>query len=111
METLSSQEPDLAACYLLEAEVRRAGTRLPGVQQSAITAVLDGVALHETPPSLYREAGLLPGNRLRSLEAIHLAAAVRLGAERVATYDQSMQEAAAAIGLICIAPGGEVRPG
>lgn len=61
--------------------------------------------LYEVPPSLFREAGLLPGVGLRSLDAIHLAAAVRLGVAAVLTYDSRMREAARGLGLEVVAPG------
>ncbi len=38
-----------------------------------VTQFLTGVSLYEMPGSLFREAGLLPGADLRSLDALHLA--------------------------------------
>lgn len=51
-------------------------------------------------------ATLAPGTMLRSLDAIHLAAAQSLGAElsSVITYDRRMQESAAALGIAVAAP-------
>ena len=51
-------------------------------------------------------ATLWPGSMLRSLDAIHLASALSIGAElrSVVTYDQRMTEAAAAVGLVVEAP-------
>ncbi len=56
------------------------------------------------PASLFREAGLLPGERLRSLDALHLAAAVRIGVDRLLTYDARMGTAARELGLAVLAP-------
>lgn len=51
-------------------------------------------------------ASVAPGQLLRSLDAIHLASALLLGAdlEAVVTYDQRMADAAKAMGLPVNAP-------
>jgi predicted nucleic acid-binding protein len=51
-------------------------------------------------------ATLAPGTVLRSLDAIHLAAAHALGSElrSVLTYDHRMQDAATALGIAVDAP-------
>jgi uncharacterized protein len=51
-------------------------------------------------------AMLAPGTMMRSLDALHLAAAGSLGAElrSVVTYDRRLQVAAAAIGMMIEAP-------
>lgn len=51
-------------------------------------------------------ATLAPGTILRSLDAIHLAAARSIGAElrSVVTYDRRMQDAATALGIMVDAP-------
>jgi hypothetical protein len=95
---------DLVACWLLETELRRAVSRLPGLRQEAVTEFLDGVDLYELPGSLFREAGLLPGANLRSLDALHLAAAIRIGVEQVLTYDAQMAASASELGLRVLAP-------
>jgi len=53
----------------------------------------------------YRSAGLLPMPYLRTLDALHLEAAMRLDVEAVLTYDHRLGEAARAAGLDVIAPG------
>lgn len=100
-----STASEVVACFLLETELRRAVQRYPDLAQADASDLLDRVALHEVPPSLFSEAGLLPGATLRSLDALHVAAAVRLGVDGVATYDERMQEAVTAAGLRVIAPG------
>ena len=50
---------------------------------------LDGVSLCEMPGLCSREAGILPGQTLRSLDALHLAAAVPIGVDLVLTYDET----------------------
>lgn len=102
---IDDEGAELVACWLLETEARRAAQRDPSLDQEVVSDLLDGVALYEMPGSLYREAGLLPGPGLRSLEALHLAAAVRLGVDRVVTYDTRMAESARLLGLGVTAPG------
>lgn len=98
------ERPDLVACWLLETELRRAVPRDEALGQETVTAFLEGVSLYELPGSLCREAGLLPGIRLRSLDAIHLAAAIRIGVDHVVTYDARMSESARFLGLSILAP-------
>lgn len=105
-DQLDEAEHDLVACYLLETELRRVVHRVDALTHEAVTAFLDGVDLYEVPPSLFREAGLLPGERLRALDALHLAAAVRLGVDAVLTYDIRMAGAARDYGIRVVAPGG-----
>lgn len=49
--------------------------------------LLARVALVEPQRSLFHEAGLLPGASLRSLDALHLATALRIDAAVVVAYD------------------------
>ncbi|MGL5827445.1 MAG: hypothetical protein ACRCYU_21955 [Nocardioides sp.] len=56
------------------------------------------------PASLFREASLLPGARLRSLDALHLAAAVRIGADKLLTYARRMTDSARALGIGVLTP-------
>src|SRR5690606_40056314 len=72
----------VASSLLLETELRRYASRHE-LDQNLVTDVLERVPLSEMPPSLYREAGLLPGSALRSLDALHLASALRLDVEAV----------------------------
>ncbi|MFT4298243.1 MAG: type II toxin-antitoxin system VapC family toxin [Aeromicrobium sp.] len=101
---LDGFDGDLVGCWLLETEVRRAAQHVESLDQSMVSAVLAGVSLFELSSSVFREAGLLPGQSLRSLDAIHLAVAVRLGVDAVVTYDLRMQESCHALGLDVVAP-------
>ncbi len=96
--------PALVACWLLATETRRACQREPALTQQAVFGFLDGVDLGEVPASLFREAGLLPGATFRSLDALHLAAAIRIGIDHLLTYDTRMSASARALGLDVIAP-------
>ncbi|WP_367180763.1 hypothetical protein [uncultured Gordonia sp.] len=73
--------------------------------QADVSAILARVDIHDLPPSLYRAAGLLPGQSLRSLDALHLAASIRLDVDALVTYDIRLAGAAEEIGLPVIRPG------
>ena len=92
----------LVSSALLETELRRLAVR-EDLAQGAVSEVLERVALVEPDRSILHEAGLLPGARLRSLDAIHLATAVRVGAVVVA-YDRRLIEAAESLGLGVVSP-------
>lgn len=94
----------LVATHLLETELRRFVIR-HGIPQADASAVLERVELYGLPPSLYREAGVLPDPTLRSLDALHLAAAIRLDVDTIATYDTRFAAAAEDLGLRVDSPG------
>ena len=104
VELLRRREPTLVACLLLETELRRVATREASLTQGVVSDLLSGVDLYELPPPLFAEAGLLPGATLRPLDALHLAAAIRLEVEAVITYDARMAESARSLGLAVLAP-------
>lgn len=94
----------LVSSDLAETELRRIAIR-EGLEQSDVTSILDGVALAALDRAVYRNAGLLPMPYLRTLDALHLQAAVRLDASAVLTYDRRLTAAARSVGLDVIAPG------
>lgn len=104
-DRLDSEVPDLVSCLLLETELRRAAQRREALSQERVSQFLERVGLYEVPASLFREAGLVTGANLRSLDALHLAAAVRIGVDAVVTYDQRMAQASRALGFAVVAPG------
>ena len=95
---------ELVGTDLLETELRRIAYReeIPG---TAVSMVLDRVVLHALPRSVYTQAGLLPGTNLRSLDALHITAALRLEVDLALIYDVRMREAAVENGLRVLAPG------
>lgn len=101
---LDAAAPDLVGTWLLETEMRRAAQRIGPLTQDMVSEVLLAVGLYEMPASLFREAGLLTGPGLRSLDALHLSAAVRIGVEHVVTYDERMAASATELGLSVLAP-------
>lgn len=88
---------------LLETELRRLGVRLDAAQ-STITDVLVRVDLVEPDRALFLAAGLLPGTSLRSLDALHLATALRVDADLVVAYDRRLLDAAKSVGLATLSP-------
>jgi predicted nucleic acid-binding protein len=105
VELVDRERPALVASMLLETELRRASQRHPSITAAEVTDLLRQVALHEMPAALFREAGRLPGAELRSLDALHLAAALRLDVDQVLTYDVRMAESARSLGLDVLSPG------
>lgn len=104
IEEIGSARPILAASFLLETELRRVVHRVPELSQALVTSLLDRVDLYEVLPAMFRHAGLLPGAQLRSLDALHLATAIAIGADDILTYDQRFAEAAGQVGLTVLAP-------
>lgn len=102
--TVDAEQPDLVACWLLETELRRVAHRDEALTHELVTEFLEGISLYEVPASLFREAGLLPGAALRSLDALHLAAAIRIGVDQLVTYDVRMAGSARQLGLQVLAP-------
>lgn len=98
----------LVSSDLLETELRRIAVR-EGRDQSKVSAILDGVSLAALDRATYRSAGLLPMPNLRTLDALHLEAAMRLDVEAILTYDRRLGEAARSAGVDVIAPGSELH--
>ena len=97
----------LVSSVVLEIELRRLGMRLD-LSQRTISALLERVGLIEANRSLFTEAGLLPGSGLLSLDALHLATAIRAEADVLIGYDQRLLEHAETLGIGVLSPG---RPG
>ena len=88
LESWLDQTSDmLVSSDLLEVELRRLAVR-EGIDQADVTRLLDGVSLAALDRAVYRSAGLLPMPYLRTLDALHLEAAMRLDAAAVLTYDR-----------------------
>lgn len=104
LEWLDQTEATLVSCDLLETELRRVAVR-ESLDQSDVTRLLDGVGLAALDRAVYRSAGFLPMQYLRTLDALHLEAAMRLDVSAILTYDRRLGEAARSAGLDVIAPG------
>ena len=81
-----------------------------GAIVSEAQALLAGLAILDADPPLLREAGLLDPVGLRSLDAIHLAAALSFGKElgALVTYDLRLAAAAKRRGLQVLSPATSV---
>ncbi|HSO68415.1 MAG TPA: type II toxin-antitoxin system VapC family toxin [Arachnia sp.] len=102
-EWLDHTSSALVSCDLLETELRRVAVR-EGLDQADVMRMLDGVALAALPGRL-SERWFPPMPYLRTVDALHLEAAMRLDADGMLTYDHRLGEAAGSIGLKVISPG------
>lgn len=98
-----AEQDRLVSSRILETELRRIATRRE-IAQAQATAVLDLVDLVDPSPGIFHEAGILPGRDLRSLDALHLATALRVGADVMVAYDRHLLAAAASLGLDTVNP-------
>lgn len=89
---------------LTETELRRMAVRL-GLDQGLATDVLARFDLVDVPRAAFREAGILPGPHLRSVDALHLTMALRMAADVVIAYDRRLIAAARNLGLTVASPG------
>jgi hypothetical protein len=93
----------LAASWLLHTEMHCAAGRNPAIiSLEAITAVLETITLVDVTRGDLLAAGTHA--RLRSNDAIHLATALRIGADEIVTYDGELARAAASAGIRVLAP-------
>lgn len=67
-------------------------------------AVLDRLDLLAVDRVVLDSAGMLDPSTLRSLDAIHLASALRLRTGELVTYDRRLAEAGRAVGLVSVTP-------
>ncbi len=103
---LETEECNLCSSQLLLTEAVRAAELL-GVERRVVDEALDAVSLVlPAAPTFLRAANLRPA-RVRTLDALHLAAALELGDELhgIVTYDRRMVDGAMACGLAPISPG------
>jgi predicted nucleic acid-binding protein len=81
--------------------LRRAGlTDIEAVAESA----LSGIAEFPLDEFVLLRARRVGEDQLRSLDAIHLAAAIAVGADSLLTYDERLASSANAVGLNVLAP-------
>lgn len=103
LDRLDNDDVRVVSSVLLETELRRCAVR-DGLSQAAVTDLLDRFDLYTPDRATFVQAGLLPGPHLRSLDALHIAVAMRLEAETMVTYDNRQAESARAAGLRVVAP-------
>ena len=94
----------LVASWLLHTELHCAAHRHPeAIDVESVGVVLDTVSLIDVSRGDLLTAGTLPGG-LRSHDAVHLAVALRSGADEIVCYDAELMGAAEAAGLAVLAP-------
>lgn len=104
LDILVGSGSTVVSSVVLETELRRLAMR-EDLPQVDITAVLEKLDIFQLDQNVYKEAGLLPGRNLRSLDALHVAAALRIAADVMITYDVRQANAARASGLRVDSPG------
>lgn len=77
-------------------------THEPG-SVAEVARILRGYRLVAVDEGVIERAASLAGPALRSLDAIHVASAVEIGAATIVTYDRRQAEAALALGLEVVA--------
>lgn len=103
---LGTSDDVRVSCDLARTELLRAVRKvIPDLLPQA-RLVLDSLMLTRLTSDLCEAAARVDPTGLRSLDAIHLAAALDLGDElaRFVTYDGRLAEAAARNGLVVVAP-------
>lgn len=103
LDRAADEDDEIVSSLLLETELRRLAVRV-GLGQDSVTRLLERFDLVEPDRSQYRAAGLLPGPHLRSLDALHVAAALHGDADAMVTYDRRRADAAVAAGIPVVAP-------
>ena len=94
----------LIASWLLHTELHCAANLHPdAVHADSVAIVLDTVSLIDLNRGDLLTAGTLPGG-LRSHDAVHLAIALRAGADEMVSYDSELIAAAEAAGLTAVTP-------
>ncbi|MCK2241087.1 MULTISPECIES: type II toxin-antitoxin system VapC family toxin [unclassified Crossiella] len=103
---LDSRTEPLVSSELIVVEVHRALTRIEADKAARTQAdqLLDNITQLPLAP-VVRAAAALPDRYLRSLDALHLATALRVPTTRFVSYDRRLNEAAAKAGLTVRAPG------
>jgi len=104
-----SDDRQLVSSWLLHTEMHcAAGRHSQDVDLEAVRTMLDSVSLID----LTRGDLLAAGTHapLRSNDAIHLAVALRVGADEIVSYDGELIERATAAGVPVLSPGTSSHP-
>ena len=82
------------------------GLRRLGIEDLAdtVASTTAGIAEYPVSTQTFLLARTIGTDLLRTLDALHLAAAVSVGAEQVMTYDERLSEAARGLGLTILTP-------
>ncbi len=104
---LNETAPQLTTCSIAVVEVLRAVrvAGLGGEGARRARARLDEADLVDVDRELLEAAVSWTSVRVRSVDAIHLASALRVGVREMLVYDRRLAEAAEAAGLEVLSPG------
>jgi predicted nucleic acid-binding protein len=111
VEWLGAAPRVLVSADLARTELLRAVRRVAPDLMLQAREVLDTVTLIKVGTETFEQAGRLDPVELRTLDALHVAAALQLGDELtgLVTYDHRQAAAANANGIDVVAPGSEPR--
>lgn len=103
---LAAATAPIVSSDLLRTELLRATRRAAPDQVAQARRVLDSLVLVTVSTSVFELAGILESELLRSLDAVHLAAALDLGDDLagIVTYDDRRATAAALLGIAIVTP-------
>ena len=107
LRTYLTHRPHRVTSVLARVEVARALGRIGVDQEARLEAVLEGLIVVELADDIVARAGRVGPPTLRTLDAIHMATALELGADLIAlvTYDGRLADSARALGISVAAPG------
>jgi predicted nucleic acid-binding protein len=98
LDQLREQDHTVVSSALLRTEILCQANRQPEIDVNEAEEFLSLVNLVDLDPSDLDDAPNMPG-RLRTLDAIHLTVALRVGADVMAAYDAELLRAAQTVGL------------
>ena len=103
---VTEHDQELVSSDLLRTELLRATRRVSPRLMPRARAVLDAITLLTLPASTFERAAELDPELLRSLDALHLAAALELGdeLEGLVTYDRRLATAAEQYAVTVVSP-------
>ena len=103
---LTAHDGEVVSSDLLRTELLRATRRAAPDEMPRARAVLDSITLISVSTATFERAAELDPHVLRSLDALHLAAALELGDELggMVTYDERLSAGARLHGISTIAP-------
>lgn len=103
---LAGRDDEIVSSDLLRTELLRATRRAAPDQVVQARAVIDAVAIMTMATAVFERAATLEPDMGRSLDSLHLAAALDLGddLDGIVTYDIVLAEAAERLGISVIAP-------
>jgi uncharacterized protein len=106
LRTYLAIRPALATSVLARVEVARALRRVGVDQEARLEAVFEGLIVVELADDIVTRAGRVGPPTLRTLDAVHVATALELGADLLAfvTYDTRLADSARALGIAVAAP-------